>query len=70
VSRYVLSPEAVEDLDAIKATLIARGDKPLARYVLRALRLAMQFLADTPGAGHSRSDLTDDVVKFCRCFHI
>ncbi len=66
--RYILSPEASQDLDEIKAYLLAKADLRVARYVLRQLREGLEFLAVTPDAGHVREDLTDQAVKFWPVF--
>lgn len=68
MKRYVLSPEAEEDLDTIKFYLLENAGIDVARYVLTALRSGMQFLANTPGAGHRRADLTDHDVLFWSVF--
>ncbi len=62
--RYRLSPEAESDLDDIKRYLLQQGGVRLARHVLHKIRDALRFLAATPGAGHSREDLTDEPMKF------
>jgi plasmid stabilization system protein ParE len=58
------SQEAEEDLGDIRAYYLARASARTTRYVMREITKAMGFLARTPGAGHSREDLTDDPVKF------
>jgi toxin ParE1/3/4 len=68
MARYILSPQAVDDLEVIKDYLVVNGGAAVARLVLRDLREAMRFLAGTPGAGHSRHDLTDQAVKFWAVF--
>ena len=65
---YRLSPEAQGDLTDIKTYLAQAGGARLARYVLDEIRRALQFLATSPGAGHSRDDLTDEPVKFWSVF--
>jgi toxin ParE1/3/4 len=40
----------------------------VARYVQHEIRLALRFLAATPGAGHKREDLTDESVRFWTVF--
>ena len=66
--RYALSQEAEEDLGDIRAYYLARASARTTRYVMREITKAMGFLASTPGAGHSREDLTDDPVKFWPVF--
>jgi plasmid stabilization system protein ParE len=68
VSRYLLSVEAQSDLDEIRAYMTQQGGARLARYVLGEIRKALNFIADTPGAGHFRPDLTDQPVKFWSVF--
>lgn len=66
--RYLLTSDAVHDIDVIQAYLAHQGSVSLARYVLRALREAFRFLAAHPEAGHRREDLTDAPVKFWTVF--
>lgn len=68
MSAYRLSPEAEMDLDEIADYLFLQGGAPLVRHVLSALEAAMLVLADMPGAGHQRKDLTDEEVKFWPVF--
>ena len=68
MSRYLLSAEAESDLDEIRAYLMQHGGTRLVRYVFGDIRKALNFLADTPRAGHLRPDLTDEPVKFWSVF--
>jgi len=68
VKRYRLSPEAQGDIEDIRKYLVKEGGAALARYVLGEIRQALRFLAETPGAGHARDDLTDEPVKFWSVF--
>jgi toxin ParE1/3/4 len=68
VKRYRLSEDAQNDLDDIRRYLTEEGGATLARHVLREIRSALGFLAETPGAGHARDDLTDEPVKFWSVF--
>jgi antitoxin ParD1/3/4/toxin ParE1/3/4 len=68
VPRYVLSPEAREDVGEIRAYLIEWGGARLARYVLKEFAAAFRFLAARPEAGHRRQDLTSLSVKFWPVF--
>ncbi len=68
MKRYRLSPEAERDLDDIKGYLIKQSGAAVARYVQHEIRLALRFLAATPGAGHKREDLTDEPVRFWSVF--
>lgn len=65
---YRLSPEAQADLVEIKLHLVRVGGARLARRVLGGIRQKLQLLADNPGLGHSRQDLTDENVKFLAVF--
>lgn len=65
---YTLSPEAQQDITDIRAFYLKEADARVARYVLAEITRAFRFLAGTPGAGHSRSDLTDEPVKFWPVF--
>jgi plasmid stabilization system protein ParE len=68
VTRYRLSPEAQNDLADIKAYLIWEGGPRIARYVLGEIRRKLQFLANNPGAGHRRPDITIEPVSFWPVF--
>ncbi len=68
MKRYRLSPEAQGDIEDIRKYLVKEGGAALARYVLGEIRQALRFLAETPGAGHARDDLTDEPVKFWSVF--
>jgi antitoxin ParD1/3/4/toxin ParE1/3/4 len=68
MSRYLLSPEAKQDLKDIKTYLVGEGGAPLARYVLGAIREGIRFVARYPGSGHLREDLTTLPVKFWHVF--
>ena len=66
--RYILAPEAEQDLDDIKEYLVKEAGVSVARYVLRRLKESIVFLGGTPGAGHVREDLTNIDVKFWPVF--
>ncbi len=68
MKRYRLSPEAQSDIDDIRRYSVKEGGVAVARYVLGEIRQALRFLAETPGAGHMREDLTDEPVKFWSVF--
>jgi toxin ParE1/3/4 len=68
VAGYLLSPEAREDLRDIRASLVGKGGKRLARYVLQEIAAAFRLLASRPEAGHLRQDLTPLPVKFWSVF--
>ena len=65
---YILSPEAQQDITDIRAFYMKEAGARVARYVLAEINRAFRFLAATPGAGHSRADLTDEPVKFWTMF--
>ena len=67
MSEFVLTPSAEGDLLKILENL--EGDNPNAILrVVDALDEAMQLLADNPGIGHLRTDLTDADVRFWSVF--
>ncbi len=68
MSRYKLTDDAYLDLAEIKTYLIEQDNKRTASYVLSALTDGFRFVADAPGAGHSREDLTDEPVKVWSVF--
>jgi plasmid stabilization system protein ParE len=68
VTRYVLTADAEQDLDVIKAYLLGQGGTSLVRHVFNRLQQAMEFLGRMPGAGHLREDLTGENVKFWQEF--
>jgi len=63
-SRYVLAPEAAEDLVAIWRYIQEHGSVEMADRVESVIRERIVFLAHNPGAGHWRKDLTTEAVKF------
>lgn len=65
---YVLSPEAQQDLQEIRAYYLTQANARVARYVIDEITRAFRFLAATPGAGHVRPDLTPEPVKFWSVF--
>ncbi|HZS89863.1 MAG TPA: type II toxin-antitoxin system RelE/ParE family toxin [Chloroflexota bacterium] len=68
MKRYIISPEAEQDLDDIKEYLVRAGGIRVARRVLKEIKNAMQFLVREPEAGHRREDLADAPVKFWPVF--
>ena len=62
--RFVLAPQAALDLVEIWRYIKEQTSLTIADRVESAIREKMVFLAETPGAGHSRKDLTDEDVKF------
>lgn len=61
--RYRLSPETEADVDEI-IQYLARTSPAGARTVYGALVDAFQQLAEYPGIGHARRDLTERPLKF------
>jgi plasmid stabilization system protein ParE len=61
--RYVLSPQARDDLSELR-DYIAQDDAAAARRVLNEVREAMRRLAQMPELGHVREDLADETLRF------
>jgi toxin ParE1/3/4 len=62
--RYFLSPEAQRDIQQIRDYTFEEAGAQVARHVLGQIAKSLQFLSETPGAGHRRDDLTDECVLF------
>ena len=62
-TRFIVSPEAIDDLEEIWLR-IAEDNFEAANQVEEKLRAAIRMLGDTPKAGHTRPDLTDQPVRF------
>lgn len=62
--RYILALEAALNLVQIWRHINQRASREMADRVESVIRDKIVFLAQTPGAGHSRKDLTDEPVKF------
>ena len=62
--RYVLAPEAALDLVQIWRHIKKNAPVDMADRVEAVIREKIAFLAETPGGGHWRKDLTDEPVKF------
>jgi plasmid stabilization system protein ParE len=62
--RYVLAPQAAIDLVEIWRYVKEQSSLVIADRVETGIREKFAFLAQTPGAGHRRKDLTDTDVKF------
>ena len=60
--RFVLAPQAALDLVEIWRYIKEQTSLTIADRVESAIREEIAFLAGTPGAGHSRKDLTDEDV--------
>ena len=63
MTKYFLSESAKTDLINIW-TYIADDDIDAADNVLSEIQSACEMLADSPGLGHSRKDLTSSGVRF------
>jgi len=68
VPRYVLAPDARDDLQEIRDDISVQGGRRLARYVLEQFVEAFRVLAAHPEIGHLRQDLTGLPVKFWPVF--
>jgi len=60
---FRISPEAAANIREIWE-FIAEDNVAAAERVRQELQDAMRGLADTPGKGHLREDLTDKAVRF------
>lgn len=63
-SRYILAPQAAQDLVDIWRYLKDQSGAALADRVESVIRGRIVFLSGHPNIGHWRKDLTGDVVKF------
>lgn len=63
-ARYLLAPEAAQDLVEIWRYIKTESSAAVADRVERVILEQIVFLARTPGAGHWRKNLTDEPVKF------
>lgn len=62
--RYLLAPEATNDLVQIWRYIKKQSSVEMANRVESVIRDRIAFLAENPGAGHWRRNLTDRPVKF------
>lgn len=62
--RYLLAPEAANDLVQIWRYIKKQSSVEMANRVESVIRDRIAFLAENPGAGHWRRNLTDRPVKF------
>ncbi len=65
MKRFRISPEAAANISEIW-DFIAEDNVAAAERVRQELQDAIRSLADTPGKGHLREDLTDKDVRFWR----
>lgn len=63
MSRYVLSPEAAQDLNDI-LEYIAADSLETARRIVAELKSAMMSLVEHPHMGHLREDLASEPIRF------
>lgn len=63
-TRYVLAPEAASDLVQIWRHIKKQSSVAVADRVESVIRDKIVFLAESPGAGHWRKNLTNEDVKF------
>lgn len=64
MKRYVVAPEAEDDLRQIWRYLLGEAGLAVANQIQAELVDAFQGLADVPGKGHKRFDLTGHDVLF------
>jgi antitoxin ParD1/3/4/toxin ParE1/3/4 len=62
--RYLLAPQAAEDLAEIWRYIRDRSSGSMAKRVEAVIRGRIAFLSRNPEAGHWRKDLTSHQVKF------
>jgi|SRR5579864_2129288 len=62
--RYLLAPEAAADLVQIWRYIKKQSSIDMAERVEAVIRDRIAFLAENPGAGHWRKNLTEQPVKF------
>lgn len=62
--RYVVAPQAALDLYEIWLYVGELSSVATANRIEEEIRSKLSLLAGTPGAGHSRRDLTDQNVRF------
>lgn len=65
---YVLTPEAEQDIDAIRTWLMQQDGPRLVRHVFERLQRGMALIGRKPAFGHPRKDLTDEPVLFWSVF--
>ncbi len=64
MKRYLVAPEAEDDLRQIWRYLLGEAGLAIANRIQSELVDAFEGLADDPGKGHKRSDLTSRDVLF------
>jgi len=68
VTPYRLTPQARSDLLEITDYIVNNSDADRAKSVIGVIREAIEKVAETPGIGHRREDLTDEDVRFWTVF--
>jgi toxin ParE1/3/4 len=63
-AHYILSPRALQNLVGIWNYIAEQSNVLAADRAESAIRKRMAFLAEYPGAGHRREDLTNENVRF------
>jgi antitoxin ParD1/3/4/toxin ParE1/3/4 len=61
---YVLAPQAAQDLVEIWRYIQDQSSTTVANRVETVIREKIMFLSQRPAAGHRRTDLTTEKVKF------
>ena len=69
MSAYVVSAEAIEDIFQIWCYLAEHATLDVANRIEDELYAAFESLAEMPGKGHKRSDLTSHRCSFLRSIH-
>lgn len=67
-NRYVLAPQAAQDLVEIWFHISSHSGVAVADRVEFVIREKIGFLSATPGVGHWRKDLTNENVRFFSVF--
>jgi plasmid stabilization system protein ParE len=62
--RYLLAPQAATDLVQIWCYIRKQSSKGMADRVESVILDRIRFLAENPGGGHWRRNLTEEPVKF------
>jgi toxin ParE1/3/4 len=68
MSGYILSPESEEDIFGIWSYLAQEANVEIANRIESELFEKFDLLAQNPGLGHKRQDLTKFPVLFYRAF--
>ena len=64
MKRYLLTDDAKQDLKGIRLYLTREAGQRIAKSAVAKIKDSFEFLSRTPGAGHSREDLTGAPLKF------